>query len=132
MAITAKKTPTQELARFLAMYEPGIAATARAALMPPFFTDGACTAEFDNVARQIQENKLSLASLRRPKNIGMPRMFQYRRFRRPSAESRGLASSIAAPRGICYWCPSPSTTRFAISTGIPLSEFNFDTTIKGG
>jgi hypothetical protein len=32
MAITAKKTPTQELARFLAMYEPGIAATARAAL----------------------------------------------------------------------------------------------------
>ena len=32
------------------------------ALMPPFFTDGACTAEFDKVARQIQENKPSLAS----------------------------------------------------------------------
>jgi len=33
-----------------------------AVLMPPFFTNGACTAEFDNVARQIQENKPSLAS----------------------------------------------------------------------
>jgi hypothetical protein len=32
------------------------------ALMPPFFTDGACTAEFDKVARQIQDNKPSLAS----------------------------------------------------------------------
>jgi hypothetical protein len=31
-------------------------------LMPPFFTDGACTAEFDNVARRIQENKPSLGS----------------------------------------------------------------------
>jgi hypothetical protein len=31
-------------------------------LMPPFFTDGACTAEFDNVARRIQENKPSLVS----------------------------------------------------------------------
>lgn len=31
-------------------------------LMPPFFTDGACTAEFDKVARQIQENRPSLAS----------------------------------------------------------------------
>jgi hypothetical protein len=31
-------------------------------LMPPFFTDGACTAEFDKVARQIQDNKPSLAS----------------------------------------------------------------------
>jgi hypothetical protein len=33
-----------------------------AVLLPPFFTDGACTAEFDNVARQIQENRPSLAS----------------------------------------------------------------------
>ena len=32
------------------------------ALMPPFFTDGACTAEFNKVARQIQDNKPSLAS----------------------------------------------------------------------
>jgi hypothetical protein len=32
-------------------------------LMPPFFTDGACSAEFDAVARQIQENKPSFASL---------------------------------------------------------------------
>jgi hypothetical protein len=32
------------------------------AIMPPFFTDGACTAEFDAVARQIQDNKPSLAS----------------------------------------------------------------------
>jgi hypothetical protein len=32
-------------------------------LMPPFFTDGACTAEFDNVARRMQDNKPSLASL---------------------------------------------------------------------
>jgi hypothetical protein len=32
------------------------------ALIPPFFTDGACTAEFDKVARQIQDNKPSLAS----------------------------------------------------------------------
>jgi hypothetical protein len=31
-------------------------------LMPPFFTDGACTAEFDKVARQIEDNKPSLAS----------------------------------------------------------------------
>src|ERR1700674_4006034 len=31
------------------------------ALMPPFFTDGACTAEFDKVARQIQDNRPSLA-----------------------------------------------------------------------
>jgi hypothetical protein len=30
------------------------------ALIPPFFTDGACTAEFDKVARQIQDNKPSL------------------------------------------------------------------------
>jgi hypothetical protein len=33
------------------------------ALMPPFFTDGACTAEFDAVARQIQDNKPSFGSL---------------------------------------------------------------------
>jgi hypothetical protein len=33
-----------------------------AILMPPFFTDGACTAEFDQVARQIQDNKPSLSS----------------------------------------------------------------------
>lgn len=33
-----------------------------AILLPPFFTDGACTAEFNNVARQIQDNKPSLAS----------------------------------------------------------------------
>lgn len=26
-------------------------------LMPPFFTEGACTAEFDQVARAIQDNK---------------------------------------------------------------------------
>jgi hypothetical protein len=32
------------------------------ALMPPFFTNGACTAEFNKVARQIQDNKPSLAS----------------------------------------------------------------------
>jgi hypothetical protein len=32
------------------------------ALIPPFFTDGACTAEFNKVARQIQDNKPSLAS----------------------------------------------------------------------
>jgi len=32
------------------------------AFIPPFFTDGACTAEFDQVARQIQDNKPSLAS----------------------------------------------------------------------
>lgn len=32
------------------------------ALMPPFFTDGACTAEFDHAARQIQDNKAALAS----------------------------------------------------------------------
>ena len=32
------------------------------ALMPPFFTDGACTAQFDKVARQIQDDKPSLAS----------------------------------------------------------------------
>lgn len=32
------------------------------ALMPPFFTDGACTAEFDQVARQIQDNRPALAS----------------------------------------------------------------------
>jgi len=32
------------------------------AFMPPFFTDGACTAEFDKVAQQIQDNKPSLAS----------------------------------------------------------------------
>jgi hypothetical protein len=32
-------------------------------LMPPFFTDGACTAEFDKVARDIQENKPSFGSL---------------------------------------------------------------------
>jgi hypothetical protein len=25
--------------------------------MPPFFTDGACTAEFDEVARQIQKKQ---------------------------------------------------------------------------
>ena len=31
-------------------------------LMPPFFTDGACTAEFESVARQIQEIKPELAS----------------------------------------------------------------------
>ena len=31
-------------------------------LMPPFFTDGACTAEFDEVARQIQKDKPALAS----------------------------------------------------------------------
>jgi hypothetical protein len=31
-------------------------------LMPPFFTDGACTAEFDNVAREIQASKPVLAS----------------------------------------------------------------------
>jgi hypothetical protein len=33
------------------------------ALMPPFFADGACTGEFDAVARQIQEHKPSFASL---------------------------------------------------------------------
>jgi hypothetical protein len=32
------------------------------ALIPPFFTDGACTAEFDKVARQIQDNRSSLES----------------------------------------------------------------------
>jgi hypothetical protein len=32
-------------------------------LMPPFFTNGACTAEFDAVASQIQGNKPSFASL---------------------------------------------------------------------
>lgn len=32
------------------------------ALMPPFFTQGTCTAEFDNVARQIQDNKAALAT----------------------------------------------------------------------
>jgi hypothetical protein len=31
------------------------------ALMPPFFTGGACTAEFDLVARQIQDNRPALA-----------------------------------------------------------------------
>lgn len=31
-------------------------------LIPPFFTDGACTAEFDQVARQIQDNKPALSS----------------------------------------------------------------------
>jgi hypothetical protein len=30
--------------------------------IPPFFTDGACTVEFDKVARQIQDNRPSLAS----------------------------------------------------------------------
>ena len=33
-----------------------------AILMPPFFTNGACTAEFDQVARQIQDNKPALSS----------------------------------------------------------------------
>ena len=32
------------------------------ALIPPFFTHGACTAEFNGVARQIQDNKPALAS----------------------------------------------------------------------
>ncbi|MGB6310054.1 MAG: hypothetical protein WBF89_19885 [Steroidobacteraceae bacterium] len=30
-------------------------------LMPPFFTRGACTAEFDSVARQIEDHKPALA-----------------------------------------------------------------------
>jgi len=33
-----------------------------AVTLPPFFTDGACTAEFDQVSRQIQDNKAALAS----------------------------------------------------------------------
>jgi hypothetical protein len=33
-----------------------------AVLLPPFFTDGACTAEFDQVSRQIQENKAAFSS----------------------------------------------------------------------
>jgi hypothetical protein len=33
-----------------------------AILLPPFFTDGACTAEFDKVARQIQDDKAAFAS----------------------------------------------------------------------
>ncbi len=31
-------------------------------LLPPFFTDGACTAEFDQVARQVEDNKPALAT----------------------------------------------------------------------
>ena len=31
-------------------------------LLPPFFTDGACTAEFNQVARQIQDHRPLLAS----------------------------------------------------------------------
>jgi hypothetical protein len=31
-------------------------------LMPPFFTNGACSAEFDAAARRLQENKSSLAT----------------------------------------------------------------------
>jgi hypothetical protein len=33
-----------------------------AILLPPFFTDGACTAEFNTVSRQIQDNKAAFAS----------------------------------------------------------------------
>jgi len=32
------------------------------AALPPFFTDGACTAEFDRVARQIQDNRATFTS----------------------------------------------------------------------
>ncbi len=32
-------------------------------LMPPFFTEGACTAEFDKVAREIRDNKPTFASV---------------------------------------------------------------------
>jgi hypothetical protein len=32
------------------------------AALPPFFTDGACTAEFDQVARQIEDNKAAFAT----------------------------------------------------------------------
>lgn len=31
-------------------------------VLPPFFTDGACTAEFDRVARQIEDNRPAFAS----------------------------------------------------------------------
>jgi hypothetical protein len=33
-----------------------------AIFLPPFFTDGACTAEFNAVARQVQDNKAAFAS----------------------------------------------------------------------
>jgi hypothetical protein len=33
-----------------------------AIILPPFFTDGACTAEFNSVYRQIQDNKAAFAS----------------------------------------------------------------------
>ena len=33
------------------------------AVLPPFFTDGACTAEFNQAALQIDENRPALASL---------------------------------------------------------------------
>lgn len=39
-------------------------------LLPSFFTGGACTAEFDQVARQFQGNKSSLASSESAQAIG--------------------------------------------------------------
>jgi hypothetical protein len=33
-----------------------------AAILPPFFTDGACTAEFNKVSRQIGDNEAAFAS----------------------------------------------------------------------
>jgi len=33
-----------------------------AVILPPFFTHGACSAEFDRVSRQIQDDKAALAS----------------------------------------------------------------------
>jgi hypothetical protein len=59
-------------------------------------------------------------------------MFQYRRYRRPNAESPDLAISTAAGPEICYMSPSRSKIKFAASIGIPMFEFNFSTMIVGG
>src|SRR5450631_2199129 len=59
--------------------------------------------------------KTSLYSchLRRPESTGVPRMFQYRRYRRPNAKSPDLAMSAAAGPEICYMSPSRSKIKFA-------------------
>jgi hypothetical protein len=103
-----------------------------AVLLPPFSRTAPVPRNSTTWRARFRKTSLHSRRFRRPKNIGMPRTFPHRRFRRPNAESRGLASWIAAPQGICYWCPSPSTIRFATCTGIPLSESNFNTTSKGG
>jgi len=98
-----------------------------AVTLPPFFTDGACTAEFDQVSRQIQDNKAALAS---PLSA---QQYWYSRHV-PVQVISADQCRISRPRfveecalGDLLYAGFPSKTKCAITTGIRRSGCNFFT-----